>query len=179
MVTGQRDTEARQWRIRHRAGTLTCWGAIRGDGRLPDLGKLSVDGNPITSPPPLILSLGTSSIMFYLQRLCEAEAGGELKLTGLELPSLPLEIAELQLLTAVDVSGNKLTVRWRGVGFRVADAAVWSAGRRFRVRRSCVSARAGLATVGVLGCAAGAGMGGLSHSRLVGRECGLYSSCRG
>lgn len=81
----------------------------RGLGHCPVLAELVLEGNSISSPPPLILKMGTSSVMMYLVQLCEAQSSGEIKLQGLELPQIPQELSEFTQTTSVDISRNHLT----------------------------------------------------------------------
>ena len=81
----------------------------RGYGHCSSLASLLLEGNHIFSPPPLILKMGTPAVLMYLQQLCDADTLGKINLQALQLPVLPQEIAELSLVTSVDVSDNLLT----------------------------------------------------------------------
>ena len=81
----------------------------RGYGHCSSLASLLLEGNHIFSPPPLILKMGTPAVLMYLQQLCDADTLGKINLQALQLPVLPQEMAELSLVTSVDVSDNLLT----------------------------------------------------------------------
>ncbi len=78
-------------------------------GKCANLGTLMVEGNKITSPPPVILGMGTASVILYLQQLCDAETNARITLSQLNLTVIPMEIAELRRVTTVDMSKNQLT----------------------------------------------------------------------
>jgi internalin A len=78
-------------------------------GKCGSVTALLVDGNNITSPPPVILSMGTSAIISYLHQLCDAETNARIILARLDLTEIPMEVAELRRVTTVDMSNNQLT----------------------------------------------------------------------